>query len=78
MKLKFLKDISTGVDNKTYSSKRVAGWISLASFIIFSSLEKPEYVIYANLMLVTALFGLSSIDNSTFIKSKPVEPPNEV
>lgn len=76
--IKFLKDVTTGVDNKTFSSKRVAGWISLATFIIFCSLNKAEHIIYASLGLVSALFGLTVIDNSTFSKSNPTEPPNEV
>lgn len=68
--IKFLLDILTGIDNKTISSKKVAGWISLIAFLTFAYLEKPEHVLYSTLGLVVSFFGFTSLDYS-ILKPKP-------
>lgn len=71
MKFKFLKDMVLNPDGLTYSSKRVAGFIALFTFIGFGVFNKEEHIMYSTLALVASFWGLTSFDYTQFIKSKP-------
>lgn len=71
MKLpKLIFDILSNPDNLTFSSKRVAGFISLFTTIVFGYLKLNEpMIVMAG--LTTAFFGLSTLDYSQFLSNKP-------
>lgn len=71
MKFKFFTDMVLNPDGLTYSSKRVAGFIALFTFIYFGFADKAEHIMYATLALVASFWGLTSFDYSVFTKTKP-------
>lgn len=67
---KFLFDIFSNPDQKTFSSKRAGGFISLFATIGFGCFRFIEpMTIMAG--LVVAFFGLSTIDYKEFLKTEP-------
>lgn len=67
---KIIFDILSNPDGLTYSSKRIGGFISLFSTIIFGHLQYTEpMIIMAG--LVGAFFGLATLDYKTYINTKP-------
>jgi hypothetical protein len=71
--IKFIKDMVMNPDGKSYSSKRMGGWIALFTYIGFGIFNKQEHIVYATLGLVVSFFGLTSLDYSQFLKNKNQE-----
>lgn len=70
-----LFDILSNPDSKTYSSKRVGGFISLLATICFGFLDLGEpMLVMAG--LVISFFGLSTIDYKAYLKQDN-SPTNE-
>lgn len=69
---KFFRDLVTNPDNKSYSAKRVAGWMCMfvtLSYVICSlflsyKAKVPDHDIFFSLCgLTAAMWGLTSYDN---------------
>jgi len=75
---KLFTDITTGADNMTFSSKRVAGFICLLSTLSYAYVIKsPDHDIMFTLAgLTAAFFGLTSLDNSIAAKANNTPPTN--
>jgi hypothetical protein len=74
---KFFNDILTNPDNQTFSSKKVAGWVSLIATLVYAFVsQKPDADIMFTLAGVTfTFFGLTSVDYKTIVNKLP---PTEV
>lgn len=78
---KLFNDVLTNADNISFSSKKVAGFVCLGVThlyaILGTYLGKVDHEIMFTLSGLTAtFFGLTSIDNHTFIAKSPDTPTN--
>lgn len=70
--MSLIKDVLTNPDGLSYSSKRVAGWLTLIVFLTYVvSKEKPDSDAMFTLAGMTfTFFGLTSIDYKTIVNNK--------
>lgn len=61
--------------DQSFSSKRVAGWISLFHFMTMCYMDKAEHIVTISLGAVIAFWGLTSLDYKAYLTNKPT--PNQ-
>lgn len=69
---KFIKDILTNPDGLSYSSKRIAGFISLGATIAYAFLKvtPASDIMFTLAGLTISFFGLTTIDFKSMISNK--------